>query len=237
MDVVDDPPNGLRLGGVTALVTGASGGIGRAIVAALLARGARRVYAASRHPDLSMQDPRVRPIRLDITDAAQVDAAAAIAGDVQLVINNAGINRNRPLIGAPDLVAAREEMETNYFGTLAMCRAFAPVLARQRPGAIVNVLSIAARVGLPFMGSLCASKAAALRLTECVRAELAAQGTQVLAVLPSAVDTAMTVGLNIPKLRPEQVAAALLDGIESGADTVIVGTEAERLDRLARQAP
>mgnify|MGYP000960617211 CR=1 FL=1 len=228
------PAAGLAVAGVTALVTGASGGIGRALAAALLARGARRVYAAARAPATPARDARVVPLVLDITDAAQVAAAAGEAADVQLLVNNAGVNRNRPLIGAPDLQAAREEMETNYFGTLAMCRAFAPVLGRHEASAIANVLSIAARMGMPAMGSLCASKAAALRLTECARAELAGQGTRVLAVLPSAVDTAMTRDLAIPKIAPAEVADALLDGVEAGLETVIVGAAAQRLDRALR---
>lgn len=228
------PAGGLPLAGTTALVTGASGGIGHALVAALLARGAGRVYAAARRPEACTADPRVVPLALDITDPAQVQAAAAIARDVRLLVNNAGVNCNRPLIGAPDLDAARLEMEVNYFGTLAMCRAFAPVLAAEPGGVIVNVLSIAALVGMPFMGSLCASKAAALRLTECVRAELAPQGTRVLAVLPSAVDTPMTRGLTMAKQSPAAVADAMLDSVASDATLLVVGDEAQRVYRALR---
>ena len=123
-------------------------------------------------------------------------------------------------------------METNYFGTLAMCRAFAPVLAANGGGAIANVLSIAARAGMPAMGSLCASKAAALRMTECLRAELAPQGTAVVGFMPSAVDTAMTRGIDMPKSRPEDAAAALLDAVERGREDVVFGAGAEHIERM-----
>jgi NAD(P)-dependent dehydrogenase (short-subunit alcohol dehydrogenase family) len=221
---------GHRIAGSVALVTGAGGGIGSWLVAELLRRGAARVDAAGRRLPAAAH-PRVVPLALDITDAQQVAAAARAAEDVTLLVNNAGINHNQRLLAAPDLAAARAEMETNYFGTLAMCRAFAPVLAANGGGAIANVLSIAARAGMPAMGSLCASKAAALRMTECVRAELAAQGTLVVGFLPSAVDTAMTRGSAIPKSRPEDAAAALLDAIERGQEEVAFGAGAEHIAR------
>ncbi|HYD75419.1 SDR family NAD(P)-dependent oxidoreductase [Ramlibacter sp.] len=227
---------GLPLAGVTALVTGAAGGIGRALVDELLARGAARVHAAARRDVGPWADARVSPLVLDITDAAAVREAAARCTGVQLLVNNAGVNRNASLLRAPDLDAARAEMETNYFGTLAMCRAFAPVLAGNGGGCIVNVLSIAAEAGMPPMGSLCASKAAALRMTECLRAELAGQGTQVMAALPSAVDTAMTRHLDgLPKLQPAEVARAICDGIESGQDYLLVGAPAEHIARRLRE--
>lgn len=227
---------GLPLAGATALVTGASGGIGRALVHELLARGAARVHAAARGESGPWADARVSPLVLDITDPSAVREAAARCAGVQLLVNNAGVNRNASLLHAPDLDAARAEMETNYFGTLAMCRAFAPVLAGNGPGCIVNLLSIAAEAGMPAMGSLCASKAAALRMTECLRAELADQRTQVIAALPSAVDTAMTRHLEgLPKLQPAEVARAICDGVEAGQDYLLVGVPAERIARRLRE--
>lgn len=221
--------------GRTVLVTGALGGIGQALVTQFLDAGAARVYAASRAPGNAIEDYRVVPVTLDITDATQVRTTAELCCDVEIVVNNAGVNRNRSLMMAPDLGDARLEMETNYFGTLAMCRAFAPVLAANGGGAIVNVLSIAAKIGMPFMGSLCASKAAALRLTECIRTELAAQGTRVLAVLPGAVDTKMTRDLvGIRKLSPDEVARTLVTALCAGAEEVCVGPEAERIDEVLR---
>jgi NAD(P)-dependent dehydrogenase (short-subunit alcohol dehydrogenase family) len=219
--------NGLR--GVTALVTGANRGLGREIVAALLRRGVGKVYATSRGGAAAWADRRVIPLELDITLPGQVAQAAQSAGDVTLLVNNAGVNSNSSFLGAPCVEGARAEMETNYFGTLAMCRAFAPVLARNGGGAIVNVLSVAAHLGLPAMGSLCASKAAALRLTECLRSELARQHTSVAAFLPSALDTGMTRGLDLPKERPEDAATALLDGLAEGLEDIWFGEAARRL--------
>ena len=151
----------MKVAGSVALVTGANRGIGSAYVAALLERGARKVYAGARRADavadLARKHPgKIETLVLDITDAKAVTAAVQRCGDVTLLVNNAGINRNSGLMAAPDLKSAREEMETNYFGTLAMCRAFAPVLKANGGGAIINMLSILARVNLPLMGSLCA---------------------------------------------------------------------------------
>jgi short-subunit dehydrogenase len=148
-----------------------------------------------------------------------------------VLINNAGVNRTRGLIAASDLDSAREEMETNYFGTLSMCRAFAPVLKTNGGGCIVNLLSILSRVALPLMGSLCASKAAALRLTEGVRAELSAQNTLVIAVMPGAVDTDMSKDFPPPKMPPEEVAQAALEAIKTGTEESYPGEMASGLSQ------
>jgi len=133
---------------------------------------------------------------------------------------------------------ARAEIEVNYFGTAAMCRAFAPVLARNGGGMIANVLTITARVPMPAMGSYCASKAAALHLTDCIRAELAAQRTRVLAFLPSAVDTDMTRELQgVPKESPQAAASALCTAIEADVDEVPFGARAEYVMRMLREDP
>jgi NAD(P)-dependent dehydrogenase (short-subunit alcohol dehydrogenase family) len=215
-----------------ALVTGANRGIGRSFVEALLERGAAKVYAGARHPEhvadlLERQGQRhggtVVPIKLDITVPADIAAAAGQCGDVTLLVNNAGINLQAGLIAAKDLSAARAEMETNYFGPLSMCRAFAPILAGNGGGAIINMLSILARVNLPMYGSLCASKAAALSLSQGVRAELAKQGTLVVAVMPGAVDTEMERNFPPPKLPPADAARAALDAVEQGLEEVYPG--------------
>ena len=218
----------MTINGRVALVTGANRGIGRAFVEALIARGAAKIYAGARDPgtlaDLVGRHPdRIVPIKLDITQSADIAAAAAGCRDVALLINNAGINRQAGLIAASDLTQARAEMETNYFGPLAMCRAFAPVLAANGGGAIVNMLSILARVNLPMYGSLCASKAAALSLTQGVRAELAKQGTLVVGVMPGAVDTEMERNFPPPKLPPAEAARAALDAAEQGVEDVYPG--------------
>lgn len=229
----------MKIAGCVALVTGANRGIGRRVVEELCARGAARVYAAMR--DLSGASglpSAAEAVRLDVTDVTAVARAAAVRGDVSLLINNAGVNRNQGFLGPADLADARAEMEVNYFGTAAMCRAFAPVLARNGGGMIANVLTVTARVALPAMGSYCTSKAATLHLTDCLRAELAAQKTGVLAFLPSAVDTDMTRGLQgVPKESPEAAARALCDAIERGAEEAPFGARAEYVTRMLREDP
>ncbi len=209
----------------TALVTGANRGLGRELVTQLLNAGARKVYAGARDPaavqDLVAAHPgRVVAVPLDILKADQIQAAAERCADVNLLVNNAGINRGQGLIAAPTIDHAAAEIATNYLGTLAMCRAFAPRLGQ---GAIVNVLSILAKVALPAMGSLCASKAAGLRMTEGVRAELAAQGTHVLAVMTGAIDTDMSRDFQGPKSAPAEVATAVLAALANGDEEVYVG--------------
>lgn len=227
----------MKIEGAVALVTGANRGIGLRIVEALRARGARRIYAAMRNPPSDGATDGVADVQVDITDADGVARIAAQCADVSLLINNAGVNSNQGLIAAHDLTGARAEMEVNYFGTLRMCRAFAPVLKRNGGGMIVNVLSITAKVGLPAMGSLCASKAAALRMTECVRAELAGQNTSVMAFLPAAVDTDMTRGSRVTKESPQRAAQALCEAIETGAEEVPFGARAEYVTRMLQTDP
>ncbi|MCW0214999.1 MAG: SDR family oxidoreductase [Pseudonocardia sp.] len=214
------------LSGSVALVTGANRGLGRALVDALLERGAKTVYAAVRDP-ASITDPRVTPVRLDVTDPASVAAAAELAADVTVVINNAGIAGGGSLLG-PSLDVARAELETNFFGTVTVTREFAPVLARNGGGAVVNVLSVLSWLALPASGSYSASKAAALSFTNSARAELAEQGTQVLAVHVGYMDTDMTAAIDAPKSSPVGVAGQVLDALEAGRDEVLA-------DELSRQ--
>jgi 2-keto-3-deoxy-L-rhamnonate aldolase RhmA/NAD(P)-dependent dehydrogenase (short-subunit alcohol dehydrogenase family) len=214
--------------GAVALVTGTSRGIGPYLVRSLLEAGAKRVYCTARNPAevaaLAAEAPeRLVALKLDVTNDADVEAAAARAGDVTLLINNAGRNFNQAFSSADAMANARAEMETNYFGPLRLCRAFAPILRGNGGGTIVNMLSILAHMNLPMMGSLCASKAAALSLSQALRAELAGQGTRVVGVLPGAVDTDMTRGLTIPKLPPRAVASAVIDGLRRGLEEIYPG--------------
>ena len=186
----------MEIEGAAALVTGGNRGIGEAFVRALLAAGAARVYVGTRDVAnaaalVDELGERAVPIRLDITDADQVVQAARRCSDVSILVNNAGAFTGITLLGAPDMAAARDEMETNYFGPLAMCRAFAPVLARHPQSAIVNVLSAGGLVAVPAMGGYSPSKFAARAMTTCVRAELAPQGTTVSALIVGSVDTRM----------------------------------------------
>ena len=226
----------MNISGSVALVTGANRGIGRTLVEGLVAKGARKIYAGARDPS-TLQDLTtahsdvVESIELDITDHSAVAKAAAACQDVELLINNAGINHNTSLIAVENLDNARAEMETNYFGTLAMCRSFAPVLRSNGGGCIVNMLSVLSRVTLPLMGSLCASKAATLRLTQGVRAELTAQNTTVIGVIPGAVDTQMTKDLPPPKMPPKEVAKAVMEAIEAGTEDIYPGDMASGLSQ------
>lgn len=206
-----------------ALVTGANRGIGRAFVEALLERGARRVYATAR--DLASLDAlaaldrhRVVTLRLDVTSAADAQAAAAQAPDVALLVNNAGALT----VGAPTevpLETARADMETNYFGTLNVTKAFLPVL-EQRQGAIVNMLTVVALASMPRLSAYNASKAAGLSLTQSLRADLATRGIAVHGVFPGPVDTDMARRFEMPKTAAIEVARATLDGVEAGEEDI-----------------
>lgn len=209
----------MRIEDAVVLVTGANRGIGAGFVAELKERGAAKIYAAAR--DLGTIDVEgVVPLALDVTDPAQVRAAADAAGDVQVLVNNAGISTGTSLV-AGDLAEVRREMETNYFGPLLTTRAFAPVLAANGGGAIVNVVSALSWFAVPGAGAYAASKAAAWSLSDSTRAELAAQGTHVVAVHMGLVDTDMSRGVDAPKIAPSALAAAGLDAVEAGLDEVL----------------
>lgn len=234
----------MNLNGKTVLVTGANGGLGGALVKALLDKGVAKIYAAARSTasveELVQQHAgRVVTLKLDITDTFSVAAAAEQCPDVDLLINNAGVNRCEGLMGATGMDSAREEMEVNYFGTLAMCRAFAPILASRGNGAIVNVCSIIGLVNLPVNGTYCASKAAGHSLLQGVRAELAPRGVRVVGVYPGPVETRMTAGQEMPKATPDQVAAAILAGLELDAEDIFPDPMSqgvhEQLEKNAKQ--
>jgi NAD(P)-dependent dehydrogenase (short-subunit alcohol dehydrogenase family) len=210
----------MKIDGSVALVTGANRGLGRAFAKELVSRGAATVYGAARDP-AAVTEPGIRPVALDITDPGQVAQVAGQCADVSLLVNNAGVLRYSTFIGAPDLAAAWLEMETNYFGTLRMCRAFAPVLAARGGGAIVNMLSVTSFFTNPFDASYGASKAAEWSLTNGVRLELHHQGTLVVAVHASFIDTDMAALTDAPKISPESVARQVFDAVEAGQIEVL----------------
>ena len=210
----------MKIGGSVALVTGANRGLGQVYARQLVSRGAAKVYGAARDP-AAVTDPGVTPIGLDITDPARVAQVAARCTDVTLLVNNAGVLKYSTFISAPSMDAARLEMETNYFGTLSMCRAFAPALAANGGGAIVNMLSVTSFYANPFDASYGASKAAAWSLTNGVRLELHHQGTLVVAVHASFIDTDMAALATGPKDSPESVAQQALDAVEAGQIEVL----------------
>ena len=214
-----------RIVGKTALVTGANRGLGRAFVEALIDAGAAKVYAAARNTEtladlVAQSDGRVIPVALDITKPDVIETAATTYRDVAVLINNAGTAAFEGIIDAASGDPARVEMETNYFGTFNMIRAFAPVLAANGGGTIVNLGSIASFVNFPALGSYSASKAAVHSLTQGVRAELAAQGTFVAGVYPGPVDTDMATGIPMDKTPPSAVARTILQGVEGGEEDI-----------------
>jgi len=215
----------MNIQGSVAFVTGANRGIGKAYVEALVQAGAGRIYVAARNVDtlqdvVALAPERIIPIALDVTDPAQVTAAALIAQDVTLLINNAGVLGAGGLFTPNSVEIAQWEMNTNYFGTLSMVRAFAPILKGNGGGAIVNLLSVVAVANAPVFSSYSASKAALHSLTQGIRAELASQGTQVIGVYPGPVDTAMAKGIEMERIAPIAVAQVTLQAVEQGTEEV-----------------
>jgi len=220
----------MKLDNAIVLITGANRGIGLAFAREALARGARKVYAAARNPD-SITLPGVEAIRLDVTRPDEVAAAAQRCGDVTLLINNAGIAQTGGFLAQDSIEAARVQMETNFFGPLLTARAFAPVLAANRGGAIINVLSVASWINRPLLGVYGATKSAAWALTNGLRHELREQGTQVLGMHMGFVATDLTRGIDMPKSTPEEVVRRTLDALEAGAEEVL----ADELTRQVKQ--
>ena len=211
----------MKIQNVVAFVTGANRGLGEAFAKALLAAGAHKVYAGARDPD-SVTLPGVTAIRLDVTRPEEIAAAARECGDVDLLINNAGISRGgEGFLAAGGFEAARAEMETNYFGPLGVAKEFAPILGRNGGGAIVNVLSVLSWVTFPRVAGYSASKAAAWSLTNGLRNELRGQGTQVLGLHVGYMDTDMARHVEGPKSRPEDVVAQVLAALEAGGEEVL----------------
>ncbi|UVF79376.1 SDR family NAD(P)-dependent oxidoreductase [Gordonia mangrovi] len=207
----------------TVLITGANRGLGVSLVDVALARGASKVYAAARNPEMLAEavaaaDGRVVPVRLDVTDPAQIEEAAAV-GDVDLVISNAGITCQVPIVATDNIDDFRKTMEVNYFGTMNLVRAFADQI-RSRSGGFVFILSVAAVSLSRSAPAYSASKAATLMLASSVREELRADGVEVTVSLPGWIDTDMAAALPGEKATPREVAERSIDGHLAG-DAVV----------------
>ncbi len=208
----------MKIAGSTALVTGANRGLGRELAAQLLVRGAI-VYAGARNPD-TVDLPGAKVVRLDITDPGSVAAAAEVVGDLTLLINNAGSSTGSDLLKG-DIGDVRLEMDTHYFGTLSVVRAFAPKIAASGGGSILNILSVLSWVSFPAVGAYCAAKSAEWSLTNALRPELAEQNIRIAGLHVGYMDTDMAASVSAPKANPVDIAEIALDGIEAGALEIV----------------
>jgi NAD(P)-dependent dehydrogenase (short-subunit alcohol dehydrogenase family) len=215
----------MKVEGAVALVTGANRGLGAAIADALLDAGAT-VYGAARDPR-SITDDRVLPVRLDVTNDDDVARAARECGDVSILVNNAGILRASSSLAPGAVEAAREELETNFFGSMRMARAFAPVLGDNGGGALVNVLSVLSFVSMPQGATYSASKSAAWSLTNALRIELRRQGTLVVGVHAGFIDTDMSATVSGEKVSPEDVARQIVAALGADAEEVLADPTSE----------
>lgn len=214
-------------------VTGANRGIGKSFVEELFYSGAAKIYAAARDitnlDDLVLLSPdKIIPVELDVTKSGNIESAANLASDTQILINNAGISEYSAIIAAKDITSARYEMEVNYFGLLNMTRSFAPIVEKSSGGVIVNISSIGGLIGIPMIGTYCATKAAVHSLTQSVRGELAKKNTLVIGVYPGPIDTEMSRGVDFEKEPPSAVAKETIDAIENGKEDVYP-------DKIAKQ--
>ena len=218
----------MKIENAVVLVTGANRGIGLAFARELLARGARKVYAAARNPS-TVTLSGVQALQLDVTNPEEVNAAVQQAADVTMVINNAGIGQPGGFLTQDSEAVARRIFETNFFGVLNMSKAFAPVLKANGGGALLNVLSVASWVNGGELAAYSASKSAAWSLTNALRHELAGQKTQVMGLHMAYVDTDLTRGFDIPKSSPEDIVRRALDGLEAGVDEVLADALTEQV--------
>jgi NAD(P)-dependent dehydrogenase (short-subunit alcohol dehydrogenase family) len=215
----------MKIEGAAALVTGANRGLGAAIAQAFLDAGAT-VYGSARDP-ASITNERLIPVRLDVTNDDDIANAARTCTDVSIVVNNAGILRQSASLADGGIEAARAEMETNYFGSMRVARALAPILRDNGGGALVNVLSVLSFIAMPQGATYSASKSAAWSLTNALRVELRRQGTLVVAVHAGFIDTDMAAGVSGEKVSPEAVASQIVTAVASGAEEVLADATSE----------
>jgi NAD(P)-dependent dehydrogenase (short-subunit alcohol dehydrogenase family) len=217
----------MQIEGKRVLITGASRGLGRALVTAFVDAGASEVVAGARKPEdrEALKAPRVTPVQLDVTIADDVEELVHL-GAIDILVNNAGIaGFGNPL--TMDLAAAQEEMAVNYFGVLRVTRAVAPGMIAQRDGVIVNVATAFAKVNLPLVGTYCATKAALLSLGQAMRAYLSEHNVRVITVMPTTIDTDMSKGADVPKMTKEFVAGEILAAIREERHDPPIGDEAK----------
>ena len=227
----------MKVAGSIALVTGANRGLGLAFAKALVEMGASKVYAAARDPGAITLEGGV-PLKLDVTSDEDVVAAARAARDVNLLVNNAGIARLGGFLADGAVEAARQQLEVNFVGPLRMARAFAPILAKSGGGAIINVLSVASWRNNPAMATYGVSKSAAWALTNGLRIELTQQGTQVVGLHASFIDTDLTRNIDAPKSSPEEVVRATLDALEREEGQVLADEITRKVHRgLSAEPP
>ena len=216
---------GISIKDKVVLVSGSNRGIGNSFVTQALEMGAKKVYATARDESkltglVAKYGDKVVSLTLNVTNQDEVTAAAAEAGDVEVLINNSGMGGGGPMVGNPNEAGQRMEMEVNYFGIIKMCDAFAPILKANGGGAIVNILSIAALSSFAFAPGYSASKAAGRSLTQALRAELTKQGTLVSGVFPGPVDTDMAKNLTIDKATPDSVVNHVYEEIAKGSEDI-----------------
>lgn len=226
----------MNIHGRTALVTGANRGLGLAYAKALLAAGAKKVYAGARDP-ASVTLAGAVPIKLDVTRAADITAAAEQCRDVDILVNNAGVIGGTPLLADVGEDALRDVLAANLHGMHALSRAFAPILKANGGGAIVNMLSALSWISMPNSGAYSVSKAAAWALTNGLRVELRAQGTLVIAVHAGYIDTDMVKSVDAPKARPEDIALAVIEAIEAGNPEVLADDTARYVKQGLNATP
>jgi NAD(P)-dependent dehydrogenase (short-subunit alcohol dehydrogenase family) len=216
----------MKIAESTALVTGANRGFGRHLAGELLARGAT-VYAGARNPD-TIDLPGARPVALDITDPATIVAAAEIAGDVTLLINNAGSSTGQDLLTG-DLDKIRLEIDTHFFGTLSVIRAFAPRISANGGGSILNILSALAWISFPAIGAYCAAKSAEWSMTNALRVQLAEQDIRVAGLHVGYMDTDMAASVTTPKSDPAVIAKIAIDGLETDLYEIVADDVSRRV--------
>ncbi|HEU0251929.1 MAG TPA: SDR family NAD(P)-dependent oxidoreductase [Pyrinomonadaceae bacterium] len=217
----------MQIEGKRVLISGASRGLGRALVDAFVQAGAAEVLAGARKPEdrEQLKAERVTPVQLEVRSDEDVDAVAQM-GPIDILINNAGVaGYGNPL--TMDFAAAEEEMEVNYLGVLRLTRAVAPGMIAKREGVIVNVATAFSKVNLPIVGTYCATKAALLSLGQALRAYLADDGIRVITVMPTTIDTDMSRGADVPKMTKEFVAEEILAVIRDERHDPPIGDEAK----------